>query len=184
MKSPTFSNHSNTSSSATNSSVDTVVPFTTTATKVQNTFPRWYQIVIVYLSSAWTGQLWFFAVEVNTVVGCATWGTIGTLCMIGMIRPMYRFESFVMAASFVILSQIVRPYSSVYGTTMSALFGWSIASGGYYVGGKQPGIIYAGNHNDFRGMKSTTFMGTVCMVLLVSLPVLFLAFKKKQPNDQ
>lgn len=148
-----------------------------------SSFPSWYQIVGFYVSSAVTGQLWFFAMEdMNTVAGCASWGTSGTLCMMGMLRPRYRFELFLCAAYLVTQSLFLRPNSSVYGTTMSALFGWSMASCGYFVERKQPGIIYVGNSNDLRGMKSITFMGTAGMVLLVSLPVLFMAFKSNKAS--
>ena len=176
MKSPKLDYYSSSSPTSSGAGSTTTIPTTTTTTS--NTFPRWYQIVSCYILSAWTGQLWFLAFEINTVVGCASWGTVGTLCMMGILRPMYRFELFLSAACFVIVSQLLRPYSSVYGTTMSALFGWSMASCGYIVPGNQPGVVYVGNNNDLRGMKSTTFMGTAGMVLLVSIPVLFLAFKK------
>ena len=47
-----------------------------------------------------------------------------------MARPTHRFELFVVATIFVLLSLFQRPFGSVWGTTGSAFFGWALGAAG------------------------------------------------------
>jgi hypothetical protein len=140
----------------------------------------WYQLGSIYVLAASVGQLWMWTFDFHFVaVGCVSWGTCGVLCTLGMSLPMYRFELFVTAASLLLLSLLLRPYSSVHGTAGSAFFGWALGALLYV----EPHplhdrhVMYVGNRNDVKGMKAVTLIGTAGTVFVISVPVLSLAFR-------
>jgi hypothetical protein len=135
----------------------------------------WYEFVTVYVGSALTGQLWMWTYDTteNAVAGCVAWGTCGVLCAIGMAKPHYRFEAFVLASLLLLLSLFQRPYDSVLGTTGSAFFGWSLGAAGLVNKIEPPKL----NENDFKETKIGSFIGTGFFVLIVSLPFLSLTFR-------
>jgi hypothetical protein len=140
----------------------------------------WYQLGSIYVLAAFVGQLWMRTYDLHFVaVGCVSWGTCGVLCIMGMSVPMYRFELFVTAASLLMLSLLLRPYSSVHGTAGSAFFGWALGALIYVEPHplQDRHVMYVGNRNDVKGMKAVTLIGTAGTVIVVSLPVLSLAFR-------
>ena len=74
--------------------------------------------ITVYTLSVLTGQLWMLAVwwihgsgdnvsykhATLLVAHCASWGTCGVLCFVGMVRPQRRFGCFMICIGLVVLS--------------------------------------------------------------------------------
>jgi hypothetical protein len=141
----------------------------------------WYERAIIYLVSAIAGQLWMWSYDSTNelmAMGCVAWGTSGVLCATGMVHPLHRFELFTMATCLVILSLFQRPYGSVFGCTGAAFFGWALGACGFVerrVG--MDAINFPGNGNDLKSTPAVTLLGTGSAVLLLSLPVLNLAFR-------
>lgn len=140
--------------------------------------PAWYELGVIYLASAFTGQLWMWTYDTteNLLLGCVAWGTCGVLTAAGMARPLHRFELFGVATMLLLLSLFLRPYASVFGSTGSAFFGWALGACGLFVERAEP-VKYPGNGNDLKGMQAISFLGTGFAVLILSLPVLSLAFR-------
>lgn len=100
---------------------------------------------VVYLLSAWTGQLWMTAFHYETirsslsneadaygdesfsipdVSGCAGWATAGVLCCVGIQAPNRRFPCFVSSIVLVVLHQC-QATGSVVGCAAASFFGWA-----------------------------------------------------------
>jgi hypothetical protein len=137
----------------------------------------WHEFAAIFIGAALTGQLWMWTYDTTEylVAGCVAWGTCGVLCAAGMARPLHRFELFSLATMLLLLSLFLRPYSSVFGTTGSAFFGWALGACGFVE--RVEHVMYPGNGNDIKGFRAITFLGTGFAVMILSLPVLSLALR-------
>ena len=111
---------------------------------------------LLYLFSVWTGQLWVTAFHpYNAISGCASWGTCGTLCAIGVSKPHRRFFLFMIAISLVMVD-LAQPYTSAYGAIGGSFFGWA-----FYGVGLTPVCPIVNPGGKFRGEeeKNTSFCG-------------------------
>jgi hypothetical protein len=127
----------------------------------------------LYILCCVTGQLWMAAFHFNGISGCASWGTSGVLCAIGVARPDRRFVLFLSAIASVVLS-LLEPTSSVYGAIGSIFFGWSFNSVGLTLYGSS-----AAEHNkdDDHGKKSELNMfAAIVVVGLWVLPILYVLY--------
>lgn len=88
-----------------------------------------------------------------------------------MVRPLHRFELFVLATMFVFVALFQRPFGSVWGATGSAFFGWALGAAGNTMMERLPSYSPAGNGNDQHGSQVITFMGTASALLILLLPV-------------
>lgn len=86
---------------------------------------------LLYIASVLTGQLWVIAFHSNNAIsGCASWGTCGILCAVGVSQPNRRFLLFMIAISLVLLD-LIQPFTSAYGAIGGSFFGWSFYGVGY-----------------------------------------------------
>ena len=90
------------------------------------------QLIFLFVTSAFTGQLWMLAWEPNPAVltGCLSWGTCGVLCGAGIVQPYKRFLYFMVAIGLTANACLQRPYNSVLGTLGGSYFGWALAAAG------------------------------------------------------
>ena len=97
------------------------------------------------------------------------------LCAVGMARPLHRFELFVLATLFVLVSLFQRPFGSVWGMTGSAFIGWALGAAGQV----EHAITHSSgmNENDRHGLSFITFMGTAFALLILLCPVFSLGFQ-------
>ena len=101
---------------------------------------------LIYVLSAWTGQLWMTAFHYETLrmylgqqqqngngyddlslpalSGCAGWATAGVLCAVGIQAPNRRFPCFLSVIGLVLLHQF-QSTGSVIGCAAAAFFGWA-----------------------------------------------------------
>ena len=106
-------------------------------------FSRQLSWPVVYLLSAWTGQLWMVAFHRESVLlqqrgskygsdgasfpavsGCAGWGTAGVLCAVGIQVPDRRFPCFLSSIGLVLIHQF-QATGSVVGCAAAAFWGWA-----------------------------------------------------------
>lgn len=90
------------------------------------------QILIIYLTSAVTGQLWTLAWEDaasnGILTGCISWGTCGVLCATGIIQAHRRLSLFSFAILLTAGAWFQQPYNCVLGTLGASYFGWGLAA--------------------------------------------------------
>lgn len=127
----------------------------------------------LYILCCATGQLWMAAFHFQGISGCASWGTSGVLCAIGVARPDRRFVLFLSAIASVLLS-LLEPASSVYGAIGAIFFGWSFNSVGLTLHGPS-GADH--NKDDDHGKKSElNLFAAVVVVGLWVLPILYVLY--------
>ena len=102
------------------------------------------QIVIVYLTSVVTGELWTLAwgdsgivrkqilgeegEQSGVLTGCISWGTCGVLCSTGILQPHRRLSLFSCAILLTAGAWFQQPHNCFLGTLGGSYFGWGLAA--------------------------------------------------------
>lgn len=126
-----------------------------------------------FVAASITGQLWMWAYDdatMNRTVGALGWGTNGVLCAVGMHRPGYRFELYIVCTLLLVLSLWQeRELGSVWGATAGAFCGWAL---GAAVGCAETAL----KEHPVPVQQWVTLLGTVMSMGIVTSPVVSLAF--------
>ncbi|VEU34809.1 unnamed protein product [Pseudo-nitzschia multistriata] len=142
-----------------------------------NSSPWQLSWLIVYLLSAFTGQLWMVVFDIGylnsgssygkyndynpyssdlsmvpAASGCAGWATAGVLCAVGIQRPNRRFPCFLSAIVLVLLHQC-QSTGSVVGCSSASFFGWAFSgmwstTASHYARGHGRGSYSTTDHQD------------------------------------
>jgi hypothetical protein len=139
------------------------------------------QHVWLYLISAATGQLWMAAFHSNGISGCASWGTCGVLCAMGVSRPDRRFVLFLTAIALVIIN-LLQPTSSSFGAIGASFFGWSL-----YGVGLPPAVTLLEDNGGGKCKRQPwgclNWLAAVVVVKLWLIPIFFILWNRRRATQ-
>jgi hypothetical protein len=128
---------------------------------------------LLFLLSCITGQLWMTAFHENGISGCASWGTGGVACAMGVSWPNRRFDLFLCAIALVLVN-LFQPYSSVYGAIGGSFFGWCCYGVSFVAQDK-------GGKKKTRGCVN--WMAAIAVIKLWTIPIVYLVWKTFSLSD-